>query len=201
VKVLDRSVLGVGVLIAGIVFVAVSYYKRRNATIFLLSPKGTELSNKETGRIIGYEQRMMKDGRLFLWLRAASDITFEDGHHELENVNVAIYSPGVEKPNQITANRAIYDQANDIITFRGNVKIETKEALKVATESLIFATYLALILAHRITDQNTYTILFALALLLPVLFHRHARSLWLSLDHLLDPPRPAAPDHQSGETY
>jgi LPS export ABC transporter protein LptC/lipopolysaccharide transport protein LptA len=135
---LFTRVVALFVLIAGIVFVAVSYYKRRNATIFLLSPKGTELSNKETGRIIGYEQRMMKDGHLFLWLRAASDITFEDGHHELENVNVAIYSPGVEKPNQITANRAIYDQANDIITFRGNVKIETKEALKVATESLIY---------------------------------------------------------------
>ena len=58
----------------------------------------------------------------------------------------------------------------------------------VATESLIFATYLALILARRITDQSTYTILFTLALLLPVLFHRHARSIWLSVDHLLDPP-------------
>jgi hypothetical protein len=30
--------------------------------------------------------------------------------------------------------------------------------------------------------------LFALALVLPILFNRHARSLWLSLDHLLDPP-------------
>lgn len=62
----------------------------------------------------------------------------------------------------------------------------------VATESLIFATYLALILAHRIADQSTYTILFALALLFPVVFHHHARSLWLSLDHLLDPPAPSA---------
>lgn len=58
----------------------------------------------------------------------------------------------------------------------------------IATESLIFATYLALILARRIATPSTYTILFALALLLPVVFHRHARSLWLSLDHLLDPP-------------
>ena len=66
----------------------------------------------------------------------------------------------------------------------------------VATESLIFATYLALILAHRITDQSTYTILFTLALLLPVLFHRHARSLWLGLDHLLDPPTPSARGHR-----
>jgi uncharacterized protein (DUF983 family) len=62
----------------------------------------------------------------------------------------------------------------------------------VVTESLIFATYLALILAHRITEQSTYTILFILALLVPVLFHRHARSLWLSLDHLLDPPASSA---------
>lgn len=58
----------------------------------------------------------------------------------------------------------------------------------IATESLIFATYLALILARRINDQSTYTILFALALLLPLVFHHHARSLWLSLDHLMDPP-------------
>src|SRR6266850_6897265 len=67
----------------------------------------------------------------------------------------------------------------------------------VATESLIFATYLALILAHRITDQSTYTILFTLALLVPVLFHRHARSLWLGLDHLLDPPAPSARGHRA----
>ena len=62
----------------------------------------------------------------------------------------------------------------------------------IATESLIFATYLGLILANRITDDSTYVILFTLALLLPVVFHRHARSLWLSLDHLLDPPASSA---------
>jgi uncharacterized protein (DUF983 family) len=70
----------------------------------------------------------------------------------------------------------------------------------VVTESLIFATYLALILAHRITEQSTYTILFILALLVPVLFHRHARSLWLGLDHLLDPPAPSARDTGYGES-
>lgn len=60
-----------------------------------------------------------------------------------------------------------------------------------ATESFIFITYLAFILAHRTADQITYTVLFALALLLPVIFNRHARSLWLSLDSLLDPPAPS----------
>src|SRR5450432_1582810 len=131
------------VLVAGIVFVGVSYYKLRNRTGFVLPPKGTELSKEETSRIFGYEQRLMKDGRLFLWLRAASDISFADGHHELENVDAKIYSPGVEKPNQITGNRAIYEKSgsdpnNYVMTFRGNVKIETKEALKVATELIVY---------------------------------------------------------------
>jgi len=58
----------------------------------------------------------------------------------------------------------------------------------IATESLIFATYLALILAQRSAAGSTYAILFVLALLLPVVFSRHARSLWLSLDHMMDPP-------------
>jgi len=62
----------------------------------------------------------------------------------------------------------------------------------VATESLIFGAYLVLIFARRINDQSTYAILFTLALVLPVLFHRHARSLWLCLDHLLDPPASSA---------
>jgi len=127
------------VLITGIVFVGVSYYKLRNKKPFVLPPKGTELSNKETGRIQGYEQRILrKDGSLFLWLRAATDITFADEHHELENVNLEIYSPGAEKPNRITGNRAIYDKQSDVITFKGNVKIETKEALKVNTESVVY---------------------------------------------------------------
>ena len=72
----------------------------------------------------------------------------------------------------------------------------------VATESLIFATYLVLILAQRSADGSTYAILFVLALLLPVVFSRHARSLWLSLDHMMDPPsssEAAGPTFPPGE--
>jgi hypothetical protein len=123
---LFTRVVALFVLIAGIIFVGVSYYRLRNKKPFVLPPKGIELSKEETGRILGYEQRIMKDGRLFLWLRAASDITFADGHHELENVNLAIYSPGVEKPNQITV-IAIYDQASDVVTFRATSKLKPRK--------------------------------------------------------------------------
>ncbi len=80
----------------------------------------------------------MKDDRLYLWLRAARDITFTDDHHELEQVNLAIYPPEGDKPDQILANKAIYDPTNSVITFMGNVKIETKDALKVNTESIAY---------------------------------------------------------------
>src|SRR5258708_14327802 len=126
------------VLITGLVFVGASYYRLRNTTKFVMLHKDTELSKSETGRIEGYEQRMTKAGRLSLWLRAAREITFSDGHHELEQVNLAIYPPTGDKPDQITSNRAIYDQKNSIISFLGNVNVETKEALKLNTESIVY---------------------------------------------------------------
>jgi lipopolysaccharide export system protein LptA len=43
-----------------------------------------------------------------------------------------------DKPDQITANKAIWDPKNSVITFLGNVKVETKDALKVNTEAIAF---------------------------------------------------------------
>ena len=126
------------VLIAALVFVAISYYRLRNNTPFRLKSEVPELSKEITGIIEGYEQRMMKGDRLYLWIRAARDITFSDGHHELDQVNLSVYPSVGDKPDQITANKAIYDQANSILTFQGSVKIETKDALKVNTESIAY---------------------------------------------------------------
>jgi LPS export ABC transporter protein LptC len=140
---LITRILALFVLVAGVIFVAVSYYGLRNIVPFKMRPGAAELSKEETGRIEGYEQRVTKGGHLYLWLRAAREITFADGHHELENVNLAIYSATpTDKPDQITANRAIYDQKTSVISFLGNVKVETKDALKVSTESIVY-------------DQNT----------------------------------------------
>lgn len=133
--------LALAVLVAGVIFVAVSYYKLRNRTRFVMWPGAAELSKEVTGRIEGYEQRITKSGsgELYLWIRADREITFADGHHELENINLTIYSSGPkEKPDQITANRAIYDQKNSLISFLGNVKVETKDALKVDTEAILY---------------------------------------------------------------
>lgn len=135
---LVTRVVALSVLVAGVIFVGVSYYRLRNTSRFVMVPKATELSKEETGRIEGYEQRITKAGHLYLWLRAAREITFADGHHELENVNLAVYPPAGGKPDQITSTRAIYDQQNNVISFLGNVQIETRDTLKVNTESIVY---------------------------------------------------------------
>jgi LPS export ABC transporter protein LptC len=130
--------LALFLLIGGAVFVGVSYYKMRNNTPFRLKSEAPALSKEITGIINGYERRLTRDNRLYLWLRAARDVSYADGHHELEEVNLQVFPATGDKPDQITADRAMYDQKGESGQFTGNVQIETHEALKVKTDSLTY---------------------------------------------------------------
>jgi LPS export ABC transporter protein LptC len=131
-------ILALFLLIAGGIFVGVSYYKMRHNTPFRMKSEATALSKEITGIINGYEQRITKNDRLYLWLRAARDVTYADGHHELEDVNLQIFPPVGDKPDQITSSRSLYDQQHGLIQFDGNVQVETHDALKVKTESILY---------------------------------------------------------------
>ncbi len=99
-------------LVSGIAVVGISYYKLRNAEKFRAKSEKPELSKEVTGVVEGYEQRVTKNDRLYLLVKASRDVTFSDGHHELENVNMAVYPPEGETPDQISAARAIYQPDN-----------------------------------------------------------------------------------------
>jgi lipopolysaccharide export system protein LptA len=131
-------VLALFILVAGTIFVGVSYYKMRNNIPFRLRSEAPALSKEVTGIINGYEQRVTKDNRLYLLLRAARDVTYADGHHELEQVNLQVFPAGSDKPDQISADRSLYDQKNGLIQFNGNVQIATHDALKVKTDALLY---------------------------------------------------------------
>src|SRR5712691_2583363 len=130
--------LALFLLVAGGIFVGVSYYKMRHNTPFRMKSEAPALSKEITGIINGYEQRITKNDRLYLWLRAARDVTYADGHHELEDVNLQIFPPASDKPDQIISKRSLYDQKNGLIQFDGNVQVETHDALKVKTESILY---------------------------------------------------------------
>jgi LPS export ABC transporter protein LptC len=123
---------------SGILVVGLSYYKLRNNKGVIAKPGAPELSKEVTGYVENYEQRVTKNNRLYLLVKASRDTTFSDGHHELDNVSLAIYPPEGDIPDQITANKAISTPENSKISFAGNVKIATKDKLKVNTESLSF---------------------------------------------------------------
>jgi lipopolysaccharide export system protein LptA len=125
-------------LIGGVIFVGVSYYKMRHNSPFRLRSEAPALSREITGIIDGYERRMTKNDRLYLWLRAARDVTYADGHHELEQVNLQVFPATGDKPDQIVSDRSMYDEKAGLVQFNGNVQIETHTALKVRTDALVY---------------------------------------------------------------
>jgi LPS export ABC transporter protein LptC len=127
-------------LIAGGIFVGLSYYKMRNYKRFRLISETPALSKEIVAVTTGYDQKVTKNDKLYLWLRAARDVTYADGHHELEQLNAQIFPPTSDKPDQIVADRALYDQKTSILQCNGNVQIETHDSLKVKTDSLQFNT-------------------------------------------------------------
>jgi hypothetical protein len=58
----------------------------------------------------------------------------------------------------------------------------------IATEAVLVSVYVASFLKTPIISQSVIVTLLALAVILPLIFYHHSRSLWLSLDYLLGPP-------------
>ncbi|HEY0005800.1 MAG TPA: LPS export ABC transporter periplasmic protein LptC [Pyrinomonadaceae bacterium] len=130
--------LALAVLVAGLVFIGISYYRLRNNKPFRLFGKTPELSKTVVSVIEGYERVEMDGDRVRLLVRAARDITYSDGHHELENVHLEFHPKENEKFDQIDAQRSIYDAEQQAISFSGDVRIETRDALKVKTEAVVY---------------------------------------------------------------
>lgn len=59
----------------------------------------------------------------------------------------------------------------------------------ISTESTLFMTLLIYGLVTGTIDQRILTIVFVLAVIMPLVFFRHSRSLWLSIDHILNPEK------------
>jgi LPS export ABC transporter protein LptC/lipopolysaccharide transport protein LptA len=135
--------LALGVLVSGLVYVGISYYRNRNNEPFRMRGEAPELSKQVTSVIEGYERRVMDGERLRILVRAARDITYSDNHHELEQVHLEVFPEKGDKPDKISAQRAIYlpderDSHKARVWFTGDVNIETRDALAAKTEKLSY---------------------------------------------------------------
>lgn len=131
-------VLALGVIIAGLIFVGASYYRLRNNKPFRMRSLQPELSTEVYSVVEGYEHRVTEGERLHMLLRAARDITYRDGRHELEKVRLEVYPKASDRPDQITAERSIFDPESGRISFTGDVNIETRDRLITKTEAIVY---------------------------------------------------------------
>ena|SRR5690242_4170987 len=59
----------------------------------------------------------------------------------------------------------------------------------IVTESLLLGSLLIYVLLARDISETIIAILIVLAMILPLAFFHHSRSLWMSIDHILNPER------------
>ncbi len=130
--------VALALIVAGIVFIGISYYKHRNEIPFMNKPQNTQLSSEVVSEVNGYERRVTDGDRLRMLVKAAKDIAYADGHHELEEVSIESYSEKGGTPDKIRARRSISDADNAVITFTGDVNVETANQLKTQSEKIVY---------------------------------------------------------------
>ncbi|HEV2706522.1 MAG TPA: LPS export ABC transporter periplasmic protein LptC [Pyrinomonadaceae bacterium] len=129
-------VLALALLAAGLTYVGLSYWRSRNRPEFRMRSGPTELSTEVVRRVEGFEHTETRNNKLYLKVTAARELTFADGHHELEDVRMELHPETGEKPDTISARRTIVFDDNRRVAFSGNVEIETRDSLRAKTEAI-----------------------------------------------------------------
>jgi LPS export ABC transporter protein LptC len=134
-------VVALVVLVAGVAAVVVSYLRLKDRPVFRLRSGPAQLSKEVKSVIENFERRAVKpDGRLHVLVRASRDVVFEDGHHELENMQLEVYPDEGDLPDKIAARHTITNEDVSEMLFQGEVQIETRDRLVARTETAEYDT-------------------------------------------------------------
>jgi lipopolysaccharide export system protein LptA len=79
-----------------------------------------------------------KTGRETLRMLAAKDIAYEDGHHDLEKVDLTAFDIEQGKSLRVVSDRGVYLRDQSQVTFTGNVKVRSSDGLEVTSESITY---------------------------------------------------------------
>ncbi|MFM8394650.1 MAG: LPS export ABC transporter periplasmic protein LptC [Acidobacteriota bacterium] len=134
-------VISMSIIVLTIVVIVVAFVRSRRQT----RPPGplrsaTAMKANVVSIVEGYKTVRTENGRETLRLKAARDIAYSDGHHELEEVDLTAYgSPLAGQPpktTRIVARRGTYLQSEGVANFEGAVTVTSSDGLVVETESL-----------------------------------------------------------------
>src|ERR1044072_5308008 len=98
----------------------------------------SRLSEKVVAITEGYDYSRNEQGRLQFRLMAARDISYADGHHELEKMTLITFDPNGGERGRIVADQAVYQPDKDEVAFTGHVAANDATGLEVRSEALTY---------------------------------------------------------------
>lgn len=134
-------IAAISVIAVTIFTVVVGFYRERSKSPFKLKSEHTQLSTDVVADVNGYERLESDGGVSKYYIKATYAKTFSDNHQELENVYLETYDNDGVFNNKMTAESALYipeEDKNFTTYLKGNVQIETREALKVKTNNITY---------------------------------------------------------------
>ncbi|MBO0860769.1 MAG: LPS export ABC transporter periplasmic protein LptC [Chloracidobacterium sp.] len=129
------------VLIVAIVIIVTAFIHARRQPPITVIPKGPSALHPNVLMVTEdykYTQSDPKTGRDKIRMLAAKDIAYDDGHHELEKVDLTDFNVEPGKNLRIVSDRGVYLGNQSEVTFSGNVKVRSSDGLEVNTESLTY---------------------------------------------------------------
>ena len=131
----------VGLLAATVLVVVAGFYRARSKTAFKLKGEHTQLSTDVVAEVNGYERLETDGGILKYYIKADNAKTFSDNHQELENAYIEVFDDAGNPADKMTAQKVLYvpaENKNFTAYMNGDVQIETRDALKVKTNNIIY---------------------------------------------------------------
>jgi LPS export ABC transporter protein LptC len=126
---------------ATIGIVILGFYRERNKPTFHLKSEHTQLSNEVVAEVAGYE-RLETDGEVpKYFVKADKARTYSDNHQELENLFIQTYDQSGNPADKMKADKGLYipeEDKNFTAYLSGAVNIETRDALKLATNHIVY---------------------------------------------------------------
>lgn len=131
------AIAAIGVTVFAVIL---SFYRERSRSAFRLKSEHTQLSTEVVADVNGYERLESDSGVPKYFIKADTARTFSDDHQELENVYIETYQKDGSS-DKITAESGLYiPEADKNFTayLKGNVNIETPEALRIKTNNIVY---------------------------------------------------------------
>lgn len=125
---------------AALVIVVAGYFRERSKSDFRLKGEHANLSLDVIAEVEGYERLETEDGVAKYLIRADYAKTFADNHQELTNMRLEVYGDD-GAVNKLASDSALYvpgPDKNFTAYLKGNVNIETSEALKIKTNNIVY---------------------------------------------------------------